>query len=61
MIYKFHKDQHGEVAEARDEDLESWLNLHYPGSDIPAQARELYKLDLHGSLQMLDVIIQDFW
>lgn len=47
MIYKFHKDQHGEViAEARDEDLESWLHLHYPASDIPVQARELYKLNL---------------
>jgi two-component system, chemotaxis family, sensor kinase Cph1 len=47
MIYKFHKDQHGEViAEANDEHLESWLHLHYPASDIPVQARELYKLNL---------------
>lgn len=47
MIYKFHKDQHGEViAEAKDEDLESWLYLHYPATDIPVQARELYKLNL---------------
>lgn len=47
MIYKFHKDQHGEViAEAKDEELESWLHLHYPASDIPVQARELYKLNL---------------
>lgn len=47
MIYKFHKDDHGEVvAESKNEDLESWLNLHYPASDIPAQARELYKLNL---------------
>lgn len=47
MIYKFHKDQHGEVvAEAKEEQLEPWLHLHYPASDIPAQARELYKLNL---------------
>lgn len=47
MVYKFHKDQHGEViAEAKDQDLESWLHLHYPASDIPSQARELYKLNL---------------
>jgi two-component system, chemotaxis family, sensor kinase Cph1 len=47
MIYKFHKDQHGEViAEAKDDDLETWLNLHYPASDIPVPARELYKLNL---------------
>lgn len=47
MIYKFHKDQHGEViAEAKEDQLESWLHLHYPASDIPVQARELYKLNL---------------
>lgn len=47
MIYKFHKDQHGEViAEAKEEGLESWLHLHYPASDIPQQARQLYKLNL---------------
>lgn len=47
MIYKFHKDQHGEVvAESKDKHLESWLHLHYPASDIPVQARELYKLNL---------------
>jgi len=47
MIYRFADDGHGEVvAEARNEELESWLGLHYPTSDIPKQARELYKLNL---------------
>ncbi|WP_244139441.1 ATP-binding protein [Mucilaginibacter ginkgonis] len=47
MIYRFAEDGHGEViAEARNEDLESWLGLHYPASDIPQQARELYKKNL---------------
>ena len=47
MIYRFAEDGHGEVvAEARNNDLESWLGLHYPASDIPKQARELYKLNL---------------
>ncbi|MCJ8209257.1 ATP-binding protein [Mucilaginibacter sp. RS28] len=47
MIYKFHEDEHGEVvAEAKNEDLEPLLGLHYPASDIPRQARELYKLNL---------------
>ena len=47
MVYKFHKDQHGEVmAEAKNEALEPFLHLHYPASDIPAQARELYKINL---------------
>ncbi|MEO6218845.1 MAG: GAF domain-containing protein, partial [Ginsengibacter sp.] len=47
MIYRFAEDGHGEVvAEARSADLVSWLGLHYPASDIPKQARELYKLNL---------------
>ncbi|MGF7082044.1 ATP-binding protein [Mucilaginibacter sp. UYCu711] len=47
MIYRFADDRHGEViAEAKDDDLEPWLGLHYPASDIPKQARELYKLNL---------------
>jgi chemotaxis family two-component system sensor kinase Cph1 len=47
MIYRFAADAHGEViAEAKNDDLETWLGLHYPASDIPKQARELYKLNL---------------
>ena len=47
MIYRFADDGHGEVvAEAKNENLESWIGLHYPASDIPKQARELYKLNL---------------
>ena len=43
MVYRFHPDLHGEVfAEARREDLESWLGLHYPADDIPRQVRELF-------------------
>ncbi len=47
MVYKFHDDGHGEVvAEAKSDSFESWLGLHYPASDIPKQARELYKINL---------------
>jgi chemotaxis family two-component system sensor kinase Cph1 len=47
MVYKFHDDGHGEVvAEAKNEDIEPLMGLHYPASDIPKQARELYKLNL---------------
>lgn len=47
MIYKFHEDGHGEVvAEAKDDDRDDWIGLHYPASDIPQQARELYKTNL---------------
>lgn len=43
MIYRFDADYNGEVfAEAREESLEPFLNLHYPHTDIPVQARELY-------------------
>ncbi|RBQ07751.1 ATP-binding protein [Pedobacter miscanthi] len=47
MIYKFLDDGHGEVvAEEKEEGLEPFFGLHYPASDIPKQARELYKLNL---------------
>ncbi len=43
MVYQFQKDDSGAViAEAKAEDLEPYLGLHYPASDIPKQARELY-------------------
>ncbi|MDN3581647.1 ATP-binding protein [Mucilaginibacter flavus] len=47
MIYKFNEDGHGEVvAEVKNDDLEPFFGLHYPASDIPKQARELYKINL---------------
>src|SRR4029079_13077787 len=43
LFYRFHEDGHGSVdAEARAPALEPYLGLHYPASDIPAQARQLY-------------------
>ena len=43
MVYRFDRDWNGQVvAEARREDLDSFLGLHYPASDIPPQARALY-------------------
>lgn len=43
MVYHFHPDEHGEVvAEDRADDMEPYQGLHYPASDIPAQARRLY-------------------
>lgn len=47
MIYRFDKDYNGEVfAESKREDLEPFLGLHYPHTDIPRQARELYMQNL---------------
>lgn len=43
MIYRFEPDDHGVVvAESRREDLPSYVGLHYPASDVPAPARQLY-------------------
>ena len=43
MMYRFDREWNGEViAEERRDDLEPFLGLHYPASDIPKQARELY-------------------
>jgi chemotaxis family two-component system sensor kinase Cph1 len=43
MIYRFHEDGHGEVvAERVLEGVESYFGLHYPASDIPAQARKVF-------------------
>lgn len=43
MVYKFMMDGSGKViAERRSDHMDSYLGLHYPESDIPRQARELY-------------------
>jgi len=47
MIYRFDKEYNGEVfAESKRDDLESFLGLHYPHTDIPVQARQLYMRNL---------------
>ena len=47
MVYRFAPDGSGEVvAETCKPEIGSFLGLHYPASDIPAQARELYKRNL---------------
>jgi PAS domain S-box-containing protein len=46
MVYRFDEDWHGEVvAEARRDDLEPYLGLHYPAADIPAQARQVFAVN----------------
>ncbi|ACK68509.1 multi-sensor signal transduction histidine kinase [Gloeothece citriformis PCC 7424] len=43
MLYKFDAENHGDViAEAKREELEPYLGLRYPESDIPAPARKLF-------------------
>ena len=43
MVYRFHEDEHGEiVADDRLPGLVRYLGHHFPASDIPPQARQIY-------------------
>ncbi|MGG6240808.1 ATP-binding protein [Nodosilinea sp. AN01ver1] len=43
MLYKFDDDGHGEVlAEEKLDDMESYLGLHFPESDVPQPARKMF-------------------
>ena len=47
MIYRFNQDGSGQViAEVAEPDLEPFLGLQYPATDIPKQAKYLYTLNL---------------
>lgn len=47
MIYKFLHDESGEVvAESRRREIDSFMGQRYPASDVPRQARELYKRNM---------------
>ena len=51
MAYRFGADGHGEViAEALAAQLESYLGLHYPATDIPPQARRQYMSQRVGAI-----------
>ncbi len=56
MAYTFHPDYHGEVISEylNQPDLEPFLGLHYPASDIPPQARRLYVLQLVRVIEDVD-------
>ncbi|KAL8520853.1 hypothetical protein ACS0TY_011417 [Phlomoides rotata] len=44
IVYKFHEDEHGKVvAESKRPDLDPYLGLHYPSTDIPQASRLLFK------------------
>ena len=45
MAYRFDEDGSGHVvAESKRDDLEAYLGLHYPATDIPSPARRLFSL-----------------
>jgi light-regulated signal transduction histidine kinase (bacteriophytochrome) len=44
MVYRYDEEYNGEVvAESKRDGVNSFLGLHYPSTDIPAQARALYE------------------
>ena len=46
MVYRFDKDHNGHVVgEAKEDHLEPFLDLHYPATDIPEIARNLFLLN----------------
>jgi light-regulated signal transduction histidine kinase (bacteriophytochrome) len=57
MVYRFLPDGSGVVAaEDAVEGLESFLGLHYPASDIPKQARELYRRNWLRAIPNIDYV-----
>jgi two-component system, chemotaxis family, sensor kinase Cph1 len=57
MAYKFAEDSSGHVvAEATNADLEPYLGLHYPATDIPAPARRLFGLSWLRHLPDVDYV-----
>jgi two-component system, chemotaxis family, sensor kinase Cph1 len=43
MLYRFDQDNHGEVvAEAKVPEMEPYMGLHFPESDIPLPARKMF-------------------
>ncbi|WP_434388011.1 ATP-binding protein [Melittangium boletus] len=57
IIYRFDADWNGQVlAEDRMEDADPYLGLHFPASDIPRQARELYLLNLLRLIPAVDYV-----
>jgi len=60
MVYQFDKDHHGHVVgEACESHLESFLGLHYPATDIPKMARDLFLLNK--SRIITDVDMSNDW
>jgi light-regulated signal transduction histidine kinase (bacteriophytochrome) len=57
MVYRFLPDESGVVtAEDAAPGLESFLGLHYPASDIPKQARELYRRNWLRAIPNIDYV-----
>jgi light-regulated signal transduction histidine kinase (bacteriophytochrome) len=57
MVYRFLPDGSGVIqSEDASPGLESFLGLHYPASDIPKQARELYRRNWLRAIPDIDYV-----
>jgi light-regulated signal transduction histidine kinase (bacteriophytochrome) len=57
MVYRFLRDGTGVIqSEDARSGLESFLGLHYPASDIPKQARELYRRNWLRAIPDIDYV-----
>jgi light-regulated signal transduction histidine kinase (bacteriophytochrome) len=57
MVYRFLQDGSGLIeAEDANTGLERFLGLHYPASDIPQQARELYRRNWLRAIPNIDYV-----
>ena len=57
MAYRFDQDGSGHVvAESKRDDLEAYLGMHYPATDIPAPARRMFSLSWVRHLPDVDYI-----
>lgn len=55
MVYRFDEEWNGDViAEEMEPGMESYLGLKFPASDIPKQARELYKKSPYRFIPTID-------
>lgn len=46
VLYQFYEEEHGSViAEDKISEIDSWLGLNYPATDIPEQARKMFLLN----------------
>lgn len=55
MIYRFDKDWNGEVvAEEKEEGMDAYLGLKFPASDVPRQAREMYRKNTYRLIPNVD-------
>ena len=57
MVYRFDQQWNGEIiAQSRVDAAPSYLGMHFPASDIPAQARRLYTTNLVRVVANVDAV-----